>query len=696
MSRLHHILLLPLLLVSGVLFAQEETVRQDTLAAAVKESSRFIRLDGGGYTVQETALRSQVTPMGDPDVIKFTQFLPGVSSGSDGSSAVYVRGGNVGNSRITLDGVPVYGSSHLLGFTQAIPLSVCTDAGVTLGGFSSASGNFTSAHIAMTTSREIPSRLKSHVSGSLFLLGGDISVPDKSGRLSFIGSLRGSPAGVAAPILLRGGNIFSGTLEDASGDVYDAFGKVNWQINDRNRLSISSFYSSDSYYFAYRKAKGTFAWDNWISQLRHEGLWGRWTVQNSLSWNRFLSDQTLLQELSALNTFAVESSVKEATFSSSGTLGLGKKTNLLLGVNGQVSSFLPGAKYDLESGDRPSVSESAFSGRSRPSVLMTLFSQINGNLFRWLTFRAGGRVNNYRYFPEEPEKAESFFVPEFDVAASIGVSPRFSIELSADRRSQFFHQLEGLPMGWSLDLMVPSSRDLPYETAFQWTAGLSYRAENLSLSADVYDKGMDNLVYYRNAVNLFSPSLSGWKSDVVIGSGTSRGIEFLAEYQRKEWSLRLAYTYSNSTRLFAELNGGEPFPSQFDRPHILNATGSCLLLSRPGFNIRLNAFFTYQSGHCETVSVGSFSPWLLRGQEADSIEWYSGKNNYRMPAYIRMDFGCTVSWEKNRHPMSLNAGVYNLLNRHNPVSLVYDAEEVCWKQIYIFPLFPSVRFTAEF
>ena len=86
----------------------------------------------------------------------------------------------------------------------------------------------------------------------------------------------------------------------------------------------------------------------------------------------------------------------------------------------------------------------------------------------------------------------------------------------------------------------------------------------------------------------------------------------------------------------------------------------------------------------------------IKGFEADSIEWYSGKNNYRMPAYIRMDFGCAVSWEKNRHPMSLNAGVYNLLNRHNPVSLVYDAEEVCWKQIYIFPLFPSVRFTAEF
>lgn len=696
MSRRSIILFLSLLLIPRALFSQEEISRQDTLSAAVKESYRFFRLSGGGYTIQEPALRSQVTPTGDPDVIKFTQFLPGVSSGADGSSAIYVRGGDVGNSRITLDGTPVYGSSHLLGVSQAIPLSVCSESEITLGGFSPSAGNFTAAHIAITTSREIPARLKSNVSGSLFMLGGDIFVPDSRGQLSFIGSLRGSPTGVVAPLFLRDNKFFAGTLDDASGTVYDAFGKINWRVNGKNHLSISSFYSSDSYFFAYRKAKGTFAWSNWISQLHHEGQWGHWTVHNALSWNQFQSDQTLRQDLSALNTFAVESSVKEASLTSSGTLGMSEKASLLLGFNAQTTSFLPGAKYNQESDDRPSISESAFSGKNRPSFLLTFFSQINSHLFRRISLHAGGRINYYRYLPGAPQEAESFFVPEFDLSASFALSPRLSMELTADYRSQFFHQLEGLPMGWSLDLMVPSCKDLPYETAVQWTAGLSYRAENLSLSAEIYNKEMKNLVYYRNAVNLFSPSLSGWKSDIATGSGTSRGIEFLAEYHWKELLLKVAYTYSNSSRLFPDLNGSEPFPSQFDRPHILNGSVSYLLLSKPEYSIRLNSLFTYQSGHCETVSVGSFTPWLLREQGADPIEWYSGKNNYRMPAYIRMDFGCTVSWEKNHHPMSLNAGIYNLLNRHNPVSLVYDAEEMCWKQIYIFPMFPSVRFTAQF
>ena len=219
-------------------------------------------------------------------------------------------------------------------------------------------------------------------------------------------------------------------------------------------------------------------------------------------------------------------------------------------------------------------------------------------------------------------------------------------------------------------------------------------AGNHRFSIGCYTKKMSGLVYFIDATSLFSSAVAGWRDKIDVGTGNSEGFEFLYEKTGKVFTARLAYTYSDTDRTFPDVNDGKTFPAKFDRRHILNISAEYVLSGNGRREWSVNGLFTYQSGHYETVPSGYYTSGLFRGDDEVSLKYYSGIHNFHMPAYIRADMGCTLRYNlASRHPRTLNFGIYNLLNRHNPFKLTYDATDRSWKKISIFPIMPSIKWT---
>ena len=691
MKNILHIFVLSLLFTFNAYAQRTEEVR-DTLSASIKEASRFVNSGINGYQVRIGDVHNLISPIGEADIIKYIQVLPGVSMGAEGSSAAYIRGGNMGGTRITLDGVPVYGNTHLLGFTQSVPLEIMEDAHVRISGFPADEGDFTDAYISMTTQNRIANHLSGTFSVSPAFISSLAKVPIIKNRLSVIGSARWSPTAMIWNGFKLQDHISGVDLKDTKATVYDLFGKINWNISGKQRIFLSYFHSKDSYDYTWRQTQAEMSWQNSILNLKYHLDSQTGCLDAGLSWNRLYSQQGQTQSVQADNLLGMTNSLSEWSARFSASYPLIGADVFRIGLLFTQSSYLPNAYFSLTDVRRPGIHTSSFSESSLYSRIGTLSVQWEKGKNNLYLIRTSGRLNLY----QTDQTHDLSFHPEYDLTGRLYFLPGFGLEVSIDKRKQFHHLLDGLPTGWSLDLIVPSDESFLPEESIQYSSSLFFEKGALSLSVNAYSKSMKNLVCYRNAINLFSPSLAGWKSDVDVGSGTSRGIEVLAECVHGENTLRIAYTLSKTDRQFPYINDGIAFPFQFDRTHILNVTGNGRLWHNDIFDFILSGLLTYQSGSWETLPEGVFHPWMFELQEGTKIEYYSGINNYRMPSYFRLDLGGTFSRTTKKCSQKLYLGVYNATNRHNPITLVYDIDEERWKQISLLPILPTIKYSISF
>ena len=173
-----------------------------------------------------------------------------------------------------------------------------------------------------------------------------------------------------------------------------------------------------------------------------------------------------------------------------------------------------------------------------------------------------------------------------------------------------------------------------------------------------------------------------------------KGAEFLYEKEGDILGYKISYTLSKTDRVFPDVNEGNPFPAKFDRRHILNVQASWTIVKDERKEIGLTGLYTFQSGHWETVAAGEYTAFLPFGHTL-SIDYFTSTNNYRMPDYQRIDIGVYTKWG-TKAQNSLNIGIFNLLNRHNPFTITYDDESGDWRQVSLLPIMPSISYSVEF
>ena len=668
--------------------AQELKPIRDTLPAAIKEDTRSRQ-----RTLSERMMTAKdfsvfASPTGEGDFVKLVQTLPGVVSGSDGSSSYYVRGGNLGGNLQTLDGVPVYGSAHLVGLTTSYPADIVESAEFQVGGFTSEEGNLSASHIRLRSKDGAFDRLHAGAQVSNFLIGGSVSAPIIQDKLSLIASARVSPAQFEFKAISGLIDSPAMTIRDAKAAIYDLYAKLKYRTEGRGDLSLSVFHSMDSYDFQMQdQSHDKMSWTNLITILGYDAAWKRSTVHASASYNHYANGQGMIKTLGQTsNDLYVRSSIDEMTLQGLVVTPVGRASQFQYGLKARYARFNPGSARVLETTGVFPKTRSPLTDNISGQLITTLHGQWElGDATKHL-LRLASRLNYNN---------GGGFAPEFSALARVHVLPFLGLEATGDYLTQYYHTLEGVPLGWSLDMIVPSSATLKPERTQQLYGGLFIDAGKHHFSAGYYKKSMENLTWFSDASKLFDAGIAGWTENIDVGTGSSYGYEVMYEKTGQVFTGRLAYTWSKTDRLFPDLNKGEPFPAKYDRRHVFNGTVAVKVISGTRLDLSLGGLFTYQSGHWETVIAGYWEDDnFITGPVEQSF--YTSLNNYEMPPYIRCDLSAEFVFKGGKRPQTLNLGCYNILNRHNPFALSYDTQTGQWQQVSLLPIMPSLKYSISF
>ena len=664
----------------------------DTLPAAVKTEFRRPQEQlPGMYNVEMTALRGKVlSPVGENDPIKFAMTRPGVATGAEGFSAFFARGGNLGNNLFTLDGVRIYGFSHLLGLTTAVPSNAIATMDFCVGGFGGEQGGLTASHVALHSPRLTGRPFGGEASVSNTFIGATVTAPIVKDKAAVMVSGRWSPFGLEYNLLKKGFDK-QGRMPSLRLGVGDLYLKAQWQVAPQHELTLSGFGSRDGYTIGFPGAEYTLGWENAVGHLSYRFTLPVTTIRADISYNHFKNrmehaavvrgDESFLQLQSKINEQVYGVTAEHSFFNG--------RFLVSEGLRFQRSEMSPAAAKMSESKVKV-VDDAPFTeSRSHPT-LGSGFLQMELNVGP-VNLMANARGNYYKNNTERSQDAYAGFAWEFSARAKWQIVRGIGIEATWDERRQFDHTLEGTPLGWSLDLMVPSTKRLLPERARQVYGGIFTSFGGHAVTLGGYYKKMENLVYYTDAMALFTAAAQGWSDHAQVGVGISYGAELLYEARLSEigaeWSL--AYTWSKTDRSFPDIDGGRPFPARYDRRHILSANAQWK---------GINAGFTLQSGHWETVAAGQYIGYLPGGEVV--LDYFTHPNNWQMPLYIRLDLGYRFAFTTGKgrpHPLqhSLTLGIFNVLNRHNPSMLSYDVETKTWNQVSLFPIMPSIKYTIE-
>ncbi len=685
-----------LLMAGGPVFAQpaskHDAMLQDTLPAAVKtDVRRFPDQLPGTFTTDLKALKGRVlSPVGENDPIKYAMTLPGVSSGAEGFSAFFARGGNLGNNLFALDGVRIYGLSHLLGLTTSVPGDAIETMDFRICGFSGETGGLTASHVALHSPDLLEKGLCTAASVSTTFLGASVIAPVVKNKAAVMVVGRWSPFGLEYGLLKKGFDK-GWRMPSLKLGVWDAYAKAQWQIAPRHALTVSGFGSRDGYNIGFPGTDYTLGWENAMGHLSYRFTLPAATIKADASFNHFKNrmehaavvrgEESLLQ---------LQSKIDEQNYAVTAEHRFYNGHFLLSeGIRHQRSRMSPGAAKISEAKIKV-IDDVPFTERVSHPTQTSGFVELAFD-FGPVNLMANVRGNFYQNNAERKADAYKGFAWEFSARAKWQIVRGIVIEATWDDRTQFDHTLEGTPLGWSLDLMVPSTSRLRPERARQVYGGIFTSFMGHAITIGGYYKKMENLVYYTDAMAMFTSAVQGWSDHAQVGGGSSYGAEFLYEAHLTEigaeWSV--AYTWSKTDRRFPDIDGGRPFPARYDRRHILHANAQWKGIS---------AGFTLQSGHWETVAAGQYIGYLPGSEVV--LDYFSHPNNWQMPLYVRLDLGYQFEFttgKSSAHPLQhiLNLGIFNVLNRHNPSMLSYDTETKTWNQVSLFPIMPSIKYTVE-
>lgn len=632
------------------------------------------------YTQERAA--AIVSVIGEPDVLRQITTLPGVSSGVEGSLGLFVRGGNAGNSRVEYDGVPVYGTSHLLGLFSSFSPYMISITDFRTGGIEASSGDITSSLMRIKPKSGKLMFSSWNFSLSPYMTSLYLETPGKNGKTDYRVAGRFSPLPVLAGML-------TGSDEDyakINGLMHDWAATAERRINDKSVIKLTGLFSQDRLSVKYDNSGALMQNISGMTKLDFRSSLSRCTEFDVYGYCTF---SNVLQ-----NQDYYRSGKKNSSYSMSCDW---VETGVKSLVGHKLSSHL-----DVEGGMEVKTFMKALSG--------AVFADINFRNSKY-DVMAGYRQILYHY--------EGWTTTGFDAHLRVDrtLTKNLGIEVAADRMSQYMHVLEGLPTGWAMNIMSPAGKDFKPEISGQIYAGLFWHKDArlkllgetaFHLNAGGYAREMNGMISYKSSINMFRITEDTWEDEIESGSGRSIGLEVSGSMSSERLSMNIAYTLSRTDREYPSINEGERFPFKFDRPHILNLQSDLTTRKRARGEQHLGIVLSCYSGNLMTVQksqyLGVKPPYWdtgLSGMYTDKFQdniYYrmemSAVNGHRMKAYFRLDVAYTFKFLLERSTHDLTVSVFNVTNKHNPY-LIYN-DYGTWKQVSIMPVMPSVRWSVRF
>ncbi|GAA4466353.1 TonB-dependent receptor [Nemorincola caseinilytica] len=624
--------------------------------------------------------------LGEPDIMKAIQLLPGIQGGNEGTSGLYVRGGSPDQNLILLDGVPVYNASHLFGFFSVFNADAIRNVEVIKGGFPARYGGRLSSVIDINMKEGDKNKI--HGEGGIGLVASRLTLegPIKKDKASFMVSGRRTYIDVLAAPFMRGSS-------KGGYYFYDLNGKANFTLGKKDHLYVSGYFGNDKFYFSDKSS------ENGNSSSFAAGIkWGNATAVGR--WNHEFSPKTF----GNLTTYY--SQYRFSVTAENGSVTNGASDDFLLkmvsGINDAALKYdldiIPSPNHYLKTGigaiahtytpgaQTTKVTNSGGMNMDTTIGQSTIHStELDAYVEDDIRFSAKLKANIGLHLAGFQVRDKFYTSLQPRVAVRYLINEKMSAKASFVQMNQYINLLTNSSVGLPTDLWVPSTDKIPPQLSRQGAVGIAYTYDKgYEVSVEGYYKTMDNIIEYKEGAGFFN-STTSWEDKIECGRGTSYGGELFVQKKKGKFTGMLGYTLSWTNRTFANLNNGETFPYKYDRRHDFKVAGVYTLSKR----IEMSAEWVYGTGNAITLPIGYYQAG--NGQE---ITIYGSRNGYRMPSYHRGDVSIRFSKEKTRYTRSWILGAYNVYNRKNPF-FIYQ-ENGKFKQVSLFPIIPSISYQFKF
>lgn len=645
--------------------------------------------------------------MGEVDILKAIQLLPGVRNAGEGNAGFYVRGGGPDQNLILLDDAVVYNTGHLFGFFSIFNSDAIKNTSLIKGGMPAQYGGRLSSVLDVQmkdgNSKEFVAEGGIGLIASRFSVQGPL-LKDKasfivSGRRTYIDAL-------VKPFINETSNFYGSGYY-----FYDLNTKINYRFSEKDRLYLSGYFGRDV--FAFRNAKLSFnaniPWGNATATVRWNHVFNRKLFANTtLVYNDYnFSFAAAQQDFQIKLASGIRDGSGKVDFDWYPTGAHRVKFGGALTYH----KFIP----NVTSGRQDSVVFNPVNSGEKRAVEQALYIQDDWDIhpklklnygLRWSGFTQVGPYTNFVRDANQNKLDSTVYGGLERVKAYGGLEPRAtarydvnattSVKASVTRNLQYIHLVSNSGTTLPTDLWVPSTLRVQPQKSWQYAAGLfkNWKDNVYETSVEVYYKTMQNQVEYREG---YTPSLIDPEEEFVFGKGWSYGSEFFVNKVRGGLTGWVGYTLSWTWRQFPQLNEGEKFPAKYDRRHDLSVVGTYEKSKKWKFG----AVFVYATGNATSLPQRFYIVNGVLTQE------YSRINQYRLRAYHRIDLSATLT-PQPRKPRKLQSywvfSLYNAYSRLNPY-FVYFAQEgspyngtlqVSAKQVSIFPVLPSVTWNFRF
>lgn len=684
----------------------EATVIQEVVVhdKPLDENVQGVQMSRNEVNVEQ--MRKLPAVLGEVDLLKTIQMLPGVISAGEGNASFFVRGGAADQNLILIDEAPVYDPSHLFGLLSVFNPDVIKESTLYKGGIPTRYGGRLSSVLEVWTKDGNNKKLTG--TGGIGTLDARLSLegPIRRDKSSFIVSARRSYAD--AFLKLAG--------QDNLVHFYDVNAKVNWRNNNNNRFFLALYAGHDglsfqkSFKFGWGNTTGTFRWNhlfnnrlfantsfilsnfgyaldfkdpvqgfNWTSNLQELGLKYDLSyfvnLHHEISFGYQLTGRQFAPGRISPNT---EGSIFQTTEL--------QKLYALDHALYASDAFKVSEKVILEYGARLSVFENVGKG----DVFLYQDPQDNIDI---------NRIGTLHFDPFQNIKTYVHLEPRVNLRYLVG--PATSLKLSYNRMVQNTHLISNGTVPVPFDTWNPSGYYLRPEIADQVAAGYfrNFSDNSYEFSIEAYYKDMQDVVDFAdNAQLLFNEDLS---TEFRQGHSWSKGLEVMITKKAGRLTGTLSYTRSQTLRKIPGVNLNQAFPANYDRPNVLNIFGTYDLSDYWSFG----ATFTYSTGRPITLPAGKYE---FDGYFPNVI---TERNGYRLPDFHHLDLSATFNSPKNEHrkvKRELVISIYNVYNRQNPFTIytrtaqdkngnvIGDGTVKEARMIYMFPILPSLTYNLSF
>ncbi len=711
---------------------QRDTTLNFTLHAhASLDAARIVsRKDAGLQSVHPGSFEMPVsliqrTPalLGEADVIKALQLLPGVQGGQEGFAGLHVRGGGPEENLILLDGVPVYNMDHILGLFSIFQPEAVKNVTLFKGAFPARYGGRISSILDIRTNDGNMRQTKGSLTVGLLNDKFHLEGPILRDRLSYSVSVRGLHSILAEPLLriLLKNDYYNYYF-------YDLNGKLTWRAGDRDRLYLSLYRGTDNggFFTDYQsKTDLVSIHDTKTSRLGATLNWG--STVGALRWNHIFSPRIFANATLSVNRYRTVIDFSRATKGErigesydndlrasyrSGILDIGARMDfdwtpapdhlVKFGAEYIRHAFRPETLSSVTRAGEEQTVRNLLLGSDYIGDDASLYAEDNISIGNHLSLNPGLRLSCFS------TQGRNYFSLQPRVSAKFAMDGGLSFKAGYSRMAQYVHLLSSTTIALPLDLWVPITKDIKPVVSDQYSLGAYYNGlPGWEFSLEAYWKEMDNLLEYKDGVILLANS-EGWEKQVETGRGRARGIELFASKTTGKTTGSLSYTLAWSDRWFPDgsINAGRPFPYKYDRRHNLSLT----LDHRFSEKVDLSASWVFMSGGTLTLPLRETAILFpdAAGMPVQQAPYVAARNNYRLPPTHRLNIGVNLRHTTRKGNEAVwNISLYNAYNAMNPNFILYRNDFIWGKdpasedslalfKLTVLPILPAFSYTYHF